>query len=133
VVRPGRFERPTTGVESRRSVRAELRALMNLPGGGGQIRTDVCLTQADLQSAPFDRLGTPLENSWQAREESNFQPSVLETIAHRFERRPYWRVASKANTGGVRSMSVADDSVAEEAIQPVGFYQKMRALFHIDY
>jgi hypothetical protein len=64
VVRPGRFERPATGVEIRRSIRAELQALMNRAGGDGQIRTDVCLTQADLQSAPFDHLGTPPEISW---------------------------------------------------------------------
>ena len=81
VVRPGRFERPATGVEIRRSIRAELQALMNWYGGDGQIRTDVCLTQADLQSAPLARLDTPPENHWQAREESNFQPPVLETDA----------------------------------------------------
>ena len=49
-----------TGVENRRSIRAELQALKGA-GGDGQIRTDVCMTQADLQSAPFDHLGTPPE------------------------------------------------------------------------
>jgi hypothetical protein len=68
-----------TGVEGRRSIRTELQARGNLEA---VVRFELtCADAGGFAIRALRPLGYTAGDHWLAREESNFQPSVLETAA----------------------------------------------------